>query len=249
VGANAPDSTLWLVVALPLLLAGAVAAVFLLFEKHARAGRERPNRMRQVARQLGLRYYGSLEREALASLPRCSLLEGNVPLKVQNLMAERSRSPRLVLFDCQRAMSRDGRSSDEDSFTLHMVAMARAPGLTGLPALRIYREDLLGGPVGEKDTYRLKFAGDPEFGRRYWIAGASARQAALLLSGRVRRAIKAWTMKGPKPVVEVVDGWVAVHVESLPQDSSVGQRAAALLNYAGAIAASLEAGSREAAAQ
>lgn len=229
----------WMITGISALLAVLLGAVFSLLKRSGKAGERRRQRMRGLAESLGLRYYGTAGRDALSLLPSCSLLEEGRPITVANLIGEKRNPPRLLLFDYERAYGFGGRPSELDGITLHLVAMARAPGRPAITPLRVYREDWFGGPVGVKGVYKLQFKTDATFSDEYWLKGEPPDEVRAMLTEPLRETIKNWQGRGPMPVVEIVPGWVVVHVESHPNDREVAQRGAGLLNYATSIAQQL----------
>jgi hypothetical protein len=204
--------------------------------------KERATRLREVAERLGLRYYGAVGQEALTFLPACSLFDKGETKKVANLIGEKRIPPGLAVFDYEfaslRSMEGAWTGDIEDRGVLYLVAMARlpdAPREVSVTPARIYQEDWFGGPTGVKGLYRLQTESDLDFGRRFVIAGEPREEVCAMLTEAVREAIKEWTMRGPKPVVEITPGWIVVYVESEPGDRQVGDRAAYLLDYTSGI--------------
>ncbi|MHC4593193.1 MAG: hypothetical protein ACYS8L_10945 [Planctomycetota bacterium] len=231
------DSSLYLALAIAVLVAAALAVVLSSFKHPGRILKERSRRLYGMAEGLGLRYYGAVGQEGLAFLPACSLFGKGEVRKVANLIGEKRIPPRLAMFDYEFRTLRgmDGAwSGDIEEGVLYLVAMARlpdAPQEVLVTRARVYQEDWFGGPTGVKDLYRLQTKEDPDFGRRFVIAGEPREEVCAMLTRAVRDAIKAWTVRGPKPVVEIVPGWVVVYMESEPGDRQVAHRAAYLLDY------------------
>lgn len=232
------DDLLWIIM-VPALLALAIGALFSLFKRSAGEAQKRNQRMRRLARGLGLRYYGSPGSEAVSFLPSCSLFESGQPRTLGNLMGERKRPARLLLFDYERTSGLDDRASQVDWTALHLVAMARVPGAADLVPVRIYQADWFGGPAGVKNLYQLQLETDPTFSHDYWLVGEPRDRVASMLTEPLRNIIKSWSEGGPKPVIEIVPGWVVVHAESHQNDKKVAQRGGRLLSYAADIARQL----------
>ena len=222
-----PGSAVWAVVGVLVVF---VLVLVRVVKGLGRAGAGRPERMRRLAESLGMRYFGSIEPAALDRLPRPSLLEQDAARGVRNLMGDKGPSPERMLFDCElrppRARPETGLPSE-----LHLVALARVR-TAGLAPFRVYREDLLGGPVGVRGLRRLGFEDDPEFTYGYLVAGQDWERIGALLTAPVRAAIRSGPVRGPRPVVELLEGWLAVHVESRPGDQMVERRGEELVRYA-----------------
>jgi len=229
------DEVVWIGI-VPILLTVGVGLLLCLLRRPGKAAGQRAQRMRGAAETLGLRYLGAPGREALDLLPPCSLFAKGRTRTVANLMGNDGRPPRRLLFDYERTQGTDDRPGPQDAKGLHLVAMARLPDGTGAPQARIYRADWFGGPIGVRGIYRLDFEDDPAFGKKHWLAGEPREAVRAMLTKELRETIKAWSVGGPKPVIEVTPGWVVVHVESHLTDRAVAEKAARLLDYAAAIA-------------
>jgi hypothetical protein len=236
------DFPLYLALAIAVLAAVALAVILSSFKQPRKTAKERGTRLREVAERLGLRYYGAVGQEALAFLPACSLFDKGEIKKVANLIGEKRIPPRLAMFDYEFASLRgmDGAWTGdiEDRGVLYLVVMARlpdAPQEVPVTPARVYQEDWFGGPTGVKGLYRLQTKSDLDFGRRFVIAGEPREEVCAMLTKAVRDAIKEWAVRGPKPVVEIVPGWVVVYMESEPGDRQVAHRAAYLLDYSSRI--------------
>ncbi len=228
---------LFVIAVVPALLSVAAGVLIRAFRPEARARTERTGRMRQAAESLGLRFYGAEER-MLAALPECSLFEKGTSRQVRNLMADGQRPPRLMVFDFE--CSRDRATPHHESVdALFLAALVRPPGGERLPYASIYRTDWFGGPIGVRDTYHLSAEDDPEFSTGYLLSGRPAGEVRALLTAPVRDAIKQWPVRGPRPVVEMLPGWLAVYVESEAGDRRIAAKCAAIMRYADLVAGAL----------
>lgn len=229
----------WIIVVLiPLVLAGSVAVLFWLFKSSADPADRRRRGLAALAAQLGWRYFGRAPEEAVESLPSCSLLQRHGAKELHNLMADRGYNPRAVLFDCT---SHQPRSTPEAGMptSLHVVAACRL-NTQDIPSFRVYQEDALGGPAGVKGLFRLETEGDRSPDRKLLFAGAPPERVAPVVSPSVRAALSGWERRGPRPVVEVTDRWLVVHVEADPSGRQAQETGAALIDYAERIVEALE---------
>ncbi|MGD2175416.1 MAG: hypothetical protein PVJ27_08440, partial [Candidatus Brocadiaceae bacterium] len=223
------QATGWTIALAVVLLVTAVVFVLWLVRSHSAAEEVRGSRMRRLADELDMRYFGDAGTEVFGRLPPCSLFEKSPVREVRNLIGERSSRPERLMFDC--TFHRPRSSPDVGLPTpTYLVALARAP--VGCSArFRLYREDWFGGPVGVRGLYRLSFEDDPSFRSRYLIAGGPAERVRSWLTPATREAIKSWDRSGPRPVIELVAGWVAVYLESDLQDTHLVRRGGRLMHY------------------
>lgn len=230
----------FIVVIIPLLLVGTMAAVFWLLKSPSDGTRRRRAQMAGLADRLGWRYFGQVPGGAAETLPSCSLLqEHDGTVELCNLMADRTHSPRRLMFHCE---SRPPRYTPDAGLPtcLHTV-IAMRNGAPAVPAFRVYQQDALGGPVGVSGLFRLDAPEDARFRRRFLFAGAPPEQVDALMTERLRRALANWRRRGPKPVVEVGQRWLVVHVETDPSGRNAREAAAALITYAEGVARALQA--------
>jgi len=238
------QQTLWMVVAVPLGLAAVVTAVYLSIKSPGRALVQRRFRMRALAERLGMGFCAESESEQLARLPALGRLGFDDRRTAANLIVERRVPPRFALFDLQLTAFRGRLAAYPRASLLYLAAVAGLRADEPAAALRVYRDDWFGGPIGVEGLYRMEFDDDPEFCRRYRLAGEPREGARAVLTEPVRRAVGGWTLKGPRPVVQIQPGWVVVHVESDIYDRRAADRAEALLEYAKGIASAVEHGRR-----
>ncbi len=222
---------LWVLVLAPALMLSASLLVLLLLKTPRRLGRQRSERMRRLARQLGMRYYGTPGPRALQALPVCALLSRGHRREVTNLISDGAQPPGLIVFDYELT----GQERDREgtfSGALYLVCAAHLPGRTDLPGARICRLDWFGGPVGVPGLYPLEFDDDPDFAAQYRLAGAEAGRMRQLLTPRVRASLRDYQMRGPRPIVELTCEWLLVYVESPPGERALVRHGAHLVGYA-----------------
>ncbi len=219
----------WPIVFIPVLLAGMAAFLYWFFWGRERWRKARATRMRRLAEKLGMRYYGSAGAAAFEQLPRFHLFGKSPSRTVENLVGDAGRPPEHLLLDCEFRRPRS-RSVKGLPPALYLVVALRVD--VELPDCRIYRKDLLGGPVGVRGLYRLPFPEDEGFTRRYLFAGGSRERVRTLMTEDFRQTLQSWRRRGPKPVVEVAGNWLAVYMESDPSDRRLVQNAEHLWNYA-----------------
>jgi len=225
-------------IAVPVLLAVVAAFFFRLFQTPRRQRIKRTHRMRQASEQLGLRFYDTSDERILAALPECSLLKRGKLRRVCNLMRDGQWPPGVLVFDYE--YTRHGRDAERNySYVLYLVALVRFTGDVELPCCRIHRTDWFGGPVGAHDVYRLNHPQDADFNRDYMLSGRPVSAVRAMLTEPVREAVKSWRMRGPRPTVETLPGWVAAYVESDIDDTKLTGRCAELVRYAAGVAEAL----------
>jgi hypothetical protein len=232
----------YVIIVIPAGLAVIVAVVFALLKRPAKVLEHRRQRMLELAGELGLRYYGTMDALALSLLPSSSLFEKDVPRSVDNLIAENRNPPRALLFDYGQAdapaQAADLRNEYEEQM-LYLVAMVRLPDTARAVSARLHRKDWFGGPVNVKGLYALQFEGDRAFGESFLIAGEPRDAISRMLVKPVRQAIMSWSSRGPQPVVELMPEWVMAYVESEAGDRQAAQKATALLSYASGVVKAL----------
>lgn len=232
------------VVLVPAALSVLAGVLTRAFRPAARVRAARTHRMRLAAQQMGLRFYAGAEDRVLAALPECSLLEKGASRRAANVMGDGQKPPGVLAFDFEYGRVR-ATADQEARDALYLVAMVHlAAGGADLPYACIYRTDWLGGPVGVSDVYRFSDLDDPEFITGYMLAGRPAQQVRALLRAPVRAAIKQWSRRGPRPVVETLPGWVAVYVESELDDRRIAIRCSEIVRYAELIAGALRGSQR-----
>jgi hypothetical protein len=237
---NDPVSIEQFLAILGVTLAGVVilAVVWLVSRRMREKNRlKRAGRMRRLARQLGLRYFGHSDESALAKLPRCHLFSRGHRVELRNLAAEDRRPPGVLVFDYEWADPPGDRSYEVYSEPFepvnHLVVMLALPEPVESAPVRVLREDIIGGRPSGK-AYRLPVEQeDPFFYEQYWVAGVPPERAMRVLTRPVRDALKAWQAPGfmPRPRVEILREWVVVHVESPTADRRLVARGQALLRY------------------
>jgi len=236
------QQTLLIMLIIPGALVALLAAVFWFVKSPAKARLERRRSMRRLAERLDMHYLGMAQSDEISYLPPLQILPAHEVVQIYNLMGERRRPPRLVLFDLTYHTAGGRRVTGGYEAPIYLVAMAALPSGQVSAPVRVYQDDWFGGPVGVEEAYRLEFREDPVFSTRYMVHGGPEDRVRALLAEQVRSALKGWKQKGPKPVVEMLPGWVVVYVESDIYDGDAEARAEATLSYACAIARSLGSG-------
>jgi hypothetical protein len=223
-------ATWWIVIGVPAALALIALAVIWALRRADLSDRRR-DALLDLAERLGLRFYGDIGPEAVRQFPPSALFEEGSLGYIDNLMAEPRRPPRLILFD-YRFNALDPLSGTpwgmED---LYMVAMLQLGEDAPRASLRLFHSGTLGAPVQAGRTQSIAFASDPTFERDFAVAGPDLPRTRELLTEPVRTALREWDMRGPRPVVELMPGWLVVYDETYQADPQVGERANALVAY------------------
>jgi hypothetical protein len=238
---NDPVSLAQFLAILGVVLGGLVVLAGLWFATRClaeRGRRARTQRMRELARAMGLRYFGHADATSIEHLPPCRLFGRGSHTELRNLCAEDRRPPGVLVFDYEWSDTPPHAPGEVYSEPFepvdHLVVMLSLARPAPAAPVRVVREDIIGGrPAGE--AYRLAVQKhDPVFHDNYWVSGVGRESARKVLTPPVRRALKGWQAPGlmPPPRVEILREWVVVHVESPTADRRLVQRGRALLRYA-----------------